>query len=288
MSKETVFSRPALRKTDGGDACLVFIEGSGALLGKRVMLTSEVVIGRDPTCAVQLDAEDVSRRHARIAPEGDGHVVGDLGSLNGTWVNGLEVEIRRLTSGDRIRVGPYVAKYLSAGDSEAAYHAELHRRATTDGLTGLPNRGSFEGWLARESEQARSGRHPLAMLLIDVDHFKQVNDRHGHVAGDAVLREVAARLRAAVRGADLVARVGGEEFGALLPGTGIAAATEVGERIRAHVRGTPVGLGDEAVQVTVSIGAVALEPGDDELSLVSRADLRLYEAKRAGRDCVRA
>jgi two-component system cell cycle response regulator len=123
---------------------------------------------------------------------------------------------------------------------------------------------------------------------VDIDHFKRVNDERGHAAGDRVLREVAQRLHAAVRGEDLLARVGGEEFGVLLPGADITAATEVAERIRSHVRAGPIDLTEGSVAVTVSAGAVALDPhDDDELSLVSRADLRLYEAKRDGRDCVR-
>jgi diguanylate cyclase (GGDEF)-like protein len=99
---------------------------------------------------------------------------------------------------------------------------------------------------------------------------------------------VAQRLRAAVRGEDLLARVGGEEFGVLLPGADLAAAAEVGERIGSHVRAAPIVVAEGSVAVTVSTGAVSLDPHDDELSFVSRADLRLYEAKRDGRDCVRA
>jgi diguanylate cyclase (GGDEF)-like protein len=288
MAIETVVRLPALRSTEEAQACLVFVEGSSTVLGQRVALDAEIVIGRDPTCAVRLDADDVSRRHARVAPEGDGHVVGDLGSLNGTWVNGLEVEQRRLSPGDRIRVGPYVAKYLAAGDAEAGYHAELHRRATTDELTGLPNRGTFEGWLTRETERARRDGSPLALLLVDIDHFKRVNDQRGHAAGDLVLSEVARRLRDAVRSDDLLARVGGEEFGVLLPSADLAAAAEVGERIRSQIRAAPMAVAEGSVNVTVSSGVAALELHDDELSLVSRADLRLYEAKRDGRDCVRA
>jgi diguanylate cyclase (GGDEF)-like protein len=288
MAIETVVRLPALRSTEGCEACLVFVEGASAILGQRVALSTEIVIGRDPTCTVRLDADDVSRRHALVAPEGDGHVVGDLGSLNGTWVNGREIERRRLSSGDRIRVGPYVAKYLAAGDGEAAYHAELHRRATTDELTGLPNRATFEGWMERETARARRDGRPLALLLVDVDHFKRVNDQRGHVVGDRVLREVARRMRDALRGDDLLSRVGGEEFCVLLPGADLAAAAEVGERIRTSVRAAAVAFADGSVSVTVSGGVAMLEPGDDELSFVSRADLRLYEAKRDGRDCVRA
>jgi diguanylate cyclase (GGDEF)-like protein len=288
MVKETVRRLPALRPGAGGEACLVFVEGHGALLGQRVPLLTEVVLGRDPTCAVPLDAEDVSRRHARVAPDGDGHVVGDLGSLNGTFVNGRPIVERRLTSGDQIRVGPFVAKYLAAGDAEAAYHAELHRRATTDALTGLHNRATFEGWLHRELAAARAARRPLALLLVDVDHFKRVNDERGHPAGDRVLGEVARRIQSAVRGLDLVARVGGEEFAILLPGAHLSAASEVGERIRGQVRGSPVEVGGDPITVTVSGGACALEDDDDALSFLSRADVRLYEAKRDGRDRVRA
>jgi diguanylate cyclase (GGDEF)-like protein len=287
MAMETVVRVPALRSTGGGEACLVFVEGGGGLLGHRVTLNAEIVIGRDPTSTLRLDADDVSRRHARVTPDGDGHVVGDLGSLNGTWVNGREIELRRLVSGDRIRIGPFVAKYLAAGDGEAAYHAELHRRATTDELTGLPNRGTFEEWLEREAARARHDARPLALLLVDVDHFKRVNDERGHPAGDRVLREVARRIRDALRGDDLLARVGGEEFCVLLPGATLSVAAEVGERIRASVCATAVTIGDAPVAVTVSAGGAVLEPGDDELSFVSRADLRLYEAKRAGRDRIR-
>jgi diguanylate cyclase (GGDEF)-like protein len=288
MAIDTVIRPPALGGKEGGEACLVFVEGHPGLLGQRIPIDGELVLGRDPTCAIQLDAEDVSRRHARVAPEGDGHVVGDLGSLNGTWVNGLEVELRALVSGDRIRVGPYVAKYLAAGDVEAHYHDELHRRATIDTLTGLPNRATFEELIRHEVAAARRESRKLGLLLVDVDHFKRVNDQRGHPAGDDVLRELGRRLRVAVRGEDFLARVGGEEFAVLLPGADLAAAAEVGERIGAHVRSAPVLVGDGSVAVTVSTGVTTLEPHDDELSFVSRADVRLYEAKRGGRDRVRA
>jgi two-component system cell cycle response regulator len=289
MMPDTVTRPPSLRRNDLGEACLVFVEGHGHLLGHRVPLRAEVVMGRDPTCAVRLDAEDVSRRHARIAPDGDGHVVGDLGSLNGTFVNDAAVEsaAQRLRPGDRIRVGPYVAKYIPAGDAEAAYHEELHRRATTDSLTGLANRSAFEGWLHLEIEGARRAGRPISLLLVDADHFKRVNDVHGHPAGDRVLRALAVRLKAALRGVDLVARVGGEEFGVLLPGMALPASTELAERLCGQVRAAPITLPDGSVRVTVSVGVATLVEDDDALSFVSRADVRLYEAKRDGRDRVR-
>ncbi|HET8539717.1 MAG TPA: diguanylate cyclase [Anaeromyxobacter sp.] len=270
-----------------GAACLVFVEGA-ALLGVRVPLEAEVVLGRDPGCTVALPSEDVSRRHARIAPEEDGHVVADLGSTNGTWVNGVEVERRRLAAGDRIRVGAYVAAYVATGDAAGRQLEDLARLAREDALTALPNRRAFGEALVREVARAERAGTPLAAVVLDVDHFKRVNDAHGHAAGDAVLAAVAARAASALRAGDLLARMGGEEFAALLPGAGLAAAAEVAERIRAAVARDPVAAGGRPVWVTVSLGCAALAPGEAGPALLARADERLYAAKEGGRDRVEA
>ncbi|HSD19824.1 MAG TPA: FHA domain-containing protein, partial [Anaeromyxobacter sp.] len=130
---------PAPGAAAAGGARLVFVEGA-ALLGVSVPLEAEVVLGRDPGCALRLPAEDVSRRHARIAPLDDGHLVEDLASTNGTFVNGETITRRRLASGDRIRVGPFVARYLAAGDEAARELEALAALARRDPLTGLANR----------------------------------------------------------------------------------------------------------------------------------------------------
>lgn len=133
MAIETVIRLPALSPAEDAKACLVFVEGHGTVLGQRVALDAEIVIGRDPTCAVRLDGDDVSRRHARVAPEGDGHVVGDLGSLNGTWVNGLEVELRRLSPG----IG-----FALVHTSPSTWPQATRRPRTTPSCTGAPRRTS--------------------------------------------------------------------------------------------------------------------------------------------------
>ncbi len=278
--------RPPGEALRGGEACLVFVEGE-AVLGLRVALAAEIVLGRDAACAVPLAGEDVSRRHARIVPDDGGHVLVDLGSTNGTWVNGAEVESRRLEAGDRIRIGPFVAAYLAAGEAEGRHLEDLARLARRDPLTGVPNRRAFDDEVVREVARALRARTPLSALLLDVDRFKEVNDAHGHPAGDAVLAAVAARAGAALRAGDLLARVGGEEFGILLPGADLAAAVEAAERIRARIAGEPLGARGRALAITVSIGCAVLLPGEEDgRGLLARADAKLYEAKRAGRDRV--
>jgi two-component system cell cycle response regulator len=165
---------------------------------------------------------------------------------------------------------------------------EQRRAAVTDGLTGLYNRRFFEATLALEAEHAaRSGRD-LGLLVLDIDHFKRINDAHGHQAGDRVLRELAARLAAAIRGGDVLARYGGEEFVVLLRDTSVEAVPETAERLRRAVGDVPVVLPDDLwVAVTVSVGGAAWPVhahSADELVRV--ADQALYAAKRLGRNRV--
>ncbi|MDP3711697.1 MAG: diguanylate cyclase [Mycobacteriales bacterium] len=162
---------------------------------------------------------------------------------------------------------------------------ELERVSRTDHLTGLHNRRHIEEHLRRLRSGARRHGYPLAVLVIDVDHFKQVNDTLGHAGGDEVLIEVARRLGATVRREDLVGRWGGEEFIVLAPHTDLPAAAALGERLRMAVGGTPVLGGGRALTVTISVGAAA---GDGDDDLVVQADRHLYAAKAAGRDRVEA
>ncbi|BAQ47166.1 MULTISPECIES: sensor domain-containing diguanylate cyclase [Methylobacterium] len=169
-----------------------------------------------------------------------------------------------------------------------AVEAELARLSLTDGLTGLPNRRRFDGALdAAWREAARSGR-PLSLLIVDADHFKRINDRHGHAVGDEVLRGLARCLSAAIhRPHDLVCRIGGEEFALLLPDTDEEGAARVAERLRAGVATLAVEqAGIPAGAVTVSVGLAPSACADTPADLYRAADAALYEAKAAGRDRV--
>lgn len=170
---------------------------------------------------------------------------------------------------------------LAVGNAES--RERLVAMATTDPLTGLSNRRTFQARLGEEAARARRSGRPLSLVMVDLDHFKAVNDTYGHQAGDEVLREMAARLRAVSREGDIVARFGGEEMAWLLPEAEAGAALEAAERLRRRIGGEEVpGVG----RVTASLGVAQLDdggPGD----LVRRADLALYRAKEGGRDaCV--
>jgi len=163
----------------------------------------------------------------------------------------------------------------------------LARDAATDALTGIANRRAFDQFLAQQTEIATRYGPPLSLIMIDIDHFKRVNDTYGHVVGDAVLRNVAARIHGLVRAADFVARWGGEEFVVALAGTTLAGAIETAERIRSAIATDSSVLADGvAVRVTVSAGLAMLSRGQDSTALVGAADAALYRAKAAGRDRV--
>jgi diguanylate cyclase len=157
--------------------------------------------------------------------------------------------------------------------------------ARTDGLTGLLNRRAFDDELRRRHSHWIRRGHPTALLLIDVDHFKQVNDRHGHPAGDAVLTALGAVLNETMREMDLVARYGGEEFAVVLPDTDAAGAKLAAERARQAIEAAVFRQSDAMLMLTVSVGAADLIAGDDVIRLIHRADQALYTSKSAGRNC---
>ena len=161
---------------------------------------------------------------------------------------------------------------------------ELARLAVIDSLTGIGNRRSFDESLVRETERARRYRRPLALVFADLDHFKRVNDTHGHAAGDEVIRAFARLLGVHARRSDLVARHGGEEFAVLMPETTSASALGYAERVRSELAG--LGLAPVEGPVTASFGVVELLPGESDAEFMARADGALYDAKRGGRNRV--
>ena len=279
------FERPA-----GEAACLVVIHAADRrLLGMRVELGGEIVVGREEGSGLVLDEPDVSRRHALVLPRDQGHAIRDLGSTNGTWVNGAEVEEAALRGGDQIRLGSAVLKYLAGGDLEALYHSEVRALALHDGLTGAHNRHHLLEFLEREVARCRRHGRPLSVLLLDVDHFKRVNDERGHLAGDEVLRGLARLVAPLARREDCFARYGGEEFVLVLPETALEGARLLAERIRRRVEEEELRHDGRPLRVTVSGGVAELSPGmEGPAALLAAADALLYRAKAEGRNRIAA
>jgi diguanylate cyclase (GGDEF)-like protein len=258
-------------------------------MGQRFALAADpLVIGRHDGCAVRLCDTSVSRQHLRVEPRPDGIYAVDLGSTNGSFVNDVPVGAVRLNDGDYLRVGNCIFRYLAGGNVEAEYHEEIYRMAIIDALTGAHNRRYLEEFLDREL--ARSERHgrPLALVLFDIDRFKGLNDRLGHLGGDHTLRELAGLVRGQVRKADLLARYGGEEFAIVLPETPRAGAAGYAERLRRRVEAHPFVYAGEPYAVTISLGVAATEGGVvlAPEAFIGQADARLYEAKNQGRNRV--
>jgi diguanylate cyclase (GGDEF)-like protein len=274
---------PVIERSHG---CLVIIYG--AHLGRRIALDAPVECGRASECDVSLDDEAVSRRHARVGWNGSAYSVRDLGSTNGTFVNGEQVNEKTLRSGDQIKVGHNIFKFLSGDAIEAAYHEEIYRMMTVDGLTRVHNKRAFDQALERELSRSIRYRRALSLVLFDVDHFKQINDTRGHLAGDSVLTDLAGIAANNVRREDFLARVGGEEFALLLPEVALEGARVVAEKLRGLIAAHAFTFEGKSFGVTASFGAASLEANRevDAAALYGAADGRLYEAKRGGRNRV--
>jgi diguanylate cyclase (GGDEF)-like protein len=281
----------AAASADPVPAALVVLYGPH--LGRRYPLPAaegegECVIGRVDDVAIPMDSDSVSRRHARVAPAKGGFVLEDLGSTNGTFVNDHKVNRVTLKDGDVVRIGAAMLKFLCGHNVEASYHEEIYRITILDGLTGVHNKRFLLEFLDREASRASRHLTPLALVMLDIDHFKKINETHGHLAGDAVLKDLCRRIRPRVRREDLFARYGGEEFACVLPDTNRVGAIAFAEKIRQLVEREPVRHEDLSLPITVSIGVTTTERAEqlEAIHLIRRADEKLYEAKRAGRNRV--
>jgi two-component system, cell cycle response regulator len=258
-------------------------------MGTRYALgDTPVVLGRGNDCDIRINDHSVSRRHARIQPGADGYYAVDLQSTNGTFVNDVPASICKMKDGDYLRVGNCIYRFLAGGNVEAEYHEEIYRLTIIDALTDVPNKRALMEFLDREL--ARSCRHgrPLALVMLDLDRFRAINEEYGHLGGDFALRELAARLKSNIRKEELFARYGGEEFAIVLPETTREGAVILCERLRKLCEDTLFQYEDKSFRVTISLG-VATTDGSERLSpreLISRADEKLYQAKHEGRNRV--
>jgi diguanylate cyclase (GGDEF)-like protein len=251
----------------------------------------ETIIGRSRDAHVRVDDVGISRKHTRVARTQDGRFfVEDLGSTNGTFVAARRIDRLELRPGDRVQVGPNVLLRFSVIDAtEEELARQLFEASTRDALTRVFNRKYFLERLASELAYASRHKTPLAVVLFDLDHFKAMNDTHGHLAGDVVLRVVAAAVQKTIRLEDVLARYGGEEFAILVRGIEHEKVTIFAERVRKAVESLDIPYESERLKATISAGVASLTqvpgaPSGEALLLL--ADERLYRAKDMGRNRV--
>jgi diguanylate cyclase (GGDEF)-like protein len=270
------------------------VEALGADFGRISLATGTTERGEEPGAAVA--AAERQARHAgalRVAPHDD-HVAMAQPLTGGgrTSTTELLVVARRGTAftGDEQALFGYLVQQTAVAMENVALHDRLHRQATVDEVTGLSNHRRFQEALRHEVTRMDRAGHSTALALIDLDHFKTINDTYGHQHGDTVLRAVAQVIAHACRGTDEPARYGGDELAVILAETDLGGAGTVGEAIRRAVEQLELMLPDGTrTHITVSVGVSALEPGaGDPTALIEAADVALYEAKRAGRNRTRA
>lgn len=273
---------------DHEQACLVLIYPPGSELGKRYPLRGpeEVVIGRGADCGIQVDRDSVSRKHAKVTRAGELWQVVDLGSTNGSYVNDAQITQCSLRDGDLLKIGNAIFKFLVGGNIESSYHEEIYRMTIVDGLTQAFNKRYFIENLEKEIPRCTRHQRPLSLLMFDIDHFKKINDEHGHLTGDFVLREMARRIRTRVRKEEVFARYGGEEFALVLPETAHEQAMKVGEDIRRLVEGERFDFEGDHIPVTISIGVGTIVNEVAPDAFIKVADDNLYKAKKSGRNKV--
>ena len=289
ITATTIVELTDAQPDDRRRACVTVLSGTST--GHVFKLArSANVIGRAPDAQLRILDDGISRQHAIIRVDGESVVVEDLQSRNGTYVNGLRVTTPVLVKeGDKIQVGrTTVLRFAYHDELDESFHENLLSSALRDPLTKLFNKRYLMDRLDSELKFAKRHETAVSVLMLDFDHFKKVNDNHGHLAGDAVLSKLASVLVRAVRNEDVVARFGGEELVIILRAISIDLALTLGERLRKLVEATAIEHQSRTLNVTISIGAAAYPStkADNVEQLLDAADRALYRAKHAGRNRV--
>ncbi len=269
------------------EACLIVIQGDPQ--GNRYELGKDsTTIGRDGSADIALNDQKISRIHATALKAGDEITLRDAGSTNGTYVNGRKIEGPvLLRKEDMLKMGDTVLKYLPRGELEIYYIGMLESKAHTDALTQVFNRGYLTESLEAEFKRARALKSKLTLMLLDLDHFKNVNDTYGHDAGDMVLRETCQVLKQYLQKNHILGRFGGEEFLTLLCATPMEQALKTAEEVRKAIEGHQFLYEGKHIPVTTSIGLAAMtDTTENPTDLFKLTDKALYLSKEQGRNRV--
>ncbi len=250
--------------------------------------TEKTVFGRGHSCDFEMLDDFASREHAAVTWKNGSYHIQDLGSTNGTYVNDRKITEQALSPGDQIRIGHHIFKYLSSDHVEAMYHEAVFQMMTVDALTQTYNRRYFEGAFDREvTRTIRHGR-TLGLMVFDIDRFKDINDQYGHLVGDEILAGLCKRIHSRIRGDEVFARIGGEEFALVCVELNQTQLLKLAEELRTLVCERPFKTSKGDIEVSVSIGVVhtnGLMPNTPR-ELMEQADAKLYKAKDLGRNKV--
>jgi len=269
---------------------VVLLRMDGVAAGQVVSVTQfPFSLGRHPTNRLPIDDDSISRFHARFTCENGEYFVEDLASRNGTFVQGKRVTRLQIRDDDWVQLGARVSFRFAVTDfRQEGLLRKLYESSTRDALTGAYNRRHFEDRLRAEIAFAVRHATDCALLLLDLDHFKRINDNYGHPAGDEVLRHLTSVAARTLRAEDVFARFGGEEFAVILRGSSTRGASRLADRLREALAVNHVHFEGREIPVTLSAGCAALsccaKPSAEEL--VGVADRRLYQAKQSGRNRV--
>jgi diguanylate cyclase (GGDEF)-like protein len=260
------------------------------LLQERVLPLhrDELRLGRGQSCDICFQDESVSTAHA-VLRRAQGHwELEDLASTNGSYIADQRIQRAQLKDGDILRLGKLVLKFFDGKGVESSYHRTLRNQMDRDSFTGVYNRRFAEDLLARELARCAQQKRPLSIAMLDLDNFKLLNDSHGHLAGDLVLKAVTQALVREAGRHDFVTRYGGEEFLIICVDSGRGAARDYAERVRLAIAGQTVEYEGDALRVTASIGIASVEQGRERAAdeLLTEADENLYRAKHAGKNQV--
>jgi diguanylate cyclase (GGDEF)-like protein len=288
--EDTTRMAPAPGPQAGEAIAAYLIVLAGSNVGEMYKIEKDqTVMGRGDKVDIRLVDEGISREHAQLVREEGKIVLADMGSTNGTFCNGARVTKQPLSDGDKILLGSTTILKFSYHDKlEEVFQKQMSESALRDGLTKAFNKRYYTERLETEYQYAIRHGTPLSLVFLDIDHFKKINDLHGHQAGDYVLVELAGLVTNALRNEDIFARYGGEEFSIISRGTEIGEAAALAERLRRAVEEHQFDYDGKRIPVTISVGvARAPRPGvHSPAELVAVADETMYEAKRSGRNRV--
>lgn len=278
----------AKTSTTRDHAYLIVLAGSA--MGEMFKLSrKQTIIGRGQSAHIRMMDEGVSREHCEIQAEGNSMILHDLGSTNGTFCRGTRIDRHVLEDGDKILVGSSTVLKFTYHDSlDEVFQRQMYESALRDDLTKTFNKKYFTDRLESEFAYAMRAKADLSLVVLDLDHFKEINDTYGHPVGDQVLSDMSQVVAALIRAEDIFARVGGEEFAVICRGADTIQGEAVADRMRQAVAGHKFSTDNIPIPLAISAGVASIpDPRiTDAQALIAAADQALYEAKRTGRNRV--